>query len=74
MGQADVHDKNSFARFVADLIADFDDPAALRTWPNRDLRSVLVAMEAWASDSERPASANPWRHAAEVLGAGRTYE
>ena len=74
MNHTDVHDKASFTRYVASLIAELDDPVESRQWENTDVRSLLEAMEAWASDTEQPADPNPWRHAAEVLKAARMYE
>ena len=74
MTHDEVHDKATFTRYVAALIAEIDDPIDVREWQNRDIRSLLEAIEAWALDIEGPAHANPWRHAADVLGAGRTYE
>ena len=73
MEHTDVHDSISFAHFVARLIAELDDIES-RRWINNDVRSLLEAMEAWASDTDQPANPNPWRHAADVLKAGQTYE
>ncbi|MDQ3143302.1 MAG: hypothetical protein M3Q57_00280 [Pseudomonadota bacterium] len=69
-----VHDKASFAQYVAQLIVELDDPVLSRKWLNADLRSFFEEMEAWASDSIEPANPNPWRHAADVIGAARIYE
>ena len=69
-----VNDKASFALYVADLIAELDDPILSQKWQNTDVRSLFEAMEAWASDSDQPASPNPWRHAADVLRAGTIYQ
>lgn len=74
MEHDEVHDKASFARYVAQLTADLDDPILSRKWVNTDLRSFLEEMEAWASDSSEPANPNPWRHAADVIRAARIYE
>ena len=74
MEHDEVHDKASFARYVARLIADLDDPLLSLKWENTNARSLFEAMEAWASDSDEPADPNPWRHAADVLRAGTIYE
>ena len=74
MTHDEVHDKATFVRYVGALIGELDDPVVGRQWPNADIRSLLEAIEAWALDSDQPAHPNPWRHAADVLGAGRTYE
>ena len=74
MEHDEVHDKASFARYVAGLIAELDDPILSLKWENTDLRSLLEAMEAWASDMNKPANPDPWRHAADVLRAAMIYE
>ena len=74
MDHGDVHDKTSFARYIVRIIAQLDDPVRSRDLQNDELRSLLDAMEAWALDSDQPANSNPWRHAADVLRAGLTYQ
>lgn len=69
-----VNDQASFARYVARLIAELDDPILSQKWENTDVRSLFEAMEAWASDSDMPADSNPWKHAADVLRAGTIYQ
>jgi hypothetical protein len=74
MEQHGVHDKASFARYVAGAVAELDDPILSQKWENVDLRSFLMEIEAWASDLDQAAHPNPWRHAADVLRAGMIYE
>ena len=74
MTDHEVHDRASFAHYVAQLIAELDDPALSEKWENVDLRSFLSEMEAWAIDSDGPADPNPWRHAAHVLQLAKYYE
>ncbi len=74
MKHDDVHDQSSFARYVAHLMAEIEDPKLSQEWENDDLHALLVAMEAWASDLDQPANPNPWRHAADVLAAAKIYQ
>ena len=74
MNPDEVHDRASFARYVDALRVELDDAQAAAEWENPDLPNFLEAMSAWATDWNMPANANPWRHAADVLGAARVYE
>lgn len=74
MEHDEVHDRVSFARYVAQLRAEIDDPASSTEWENTDLGSFLDAMSAWARDWHETADENPWRHAAAVLTAAAIYE
>ena len=74
MAPSDVHDRASFAAYVARLRAELDDPARRDGWENPDLARFLEAMRAWATDWRGPADPDPWRHAADLLAAARTYE
>ena len=74
MGHDQVHDRASFVHYVVRLIADLDDPILSLKWEHRDVRSLLEAVESWATDADTLADPNPWRHAADVLRAGMSYE
>ena len=69
-----VHDPASFADYVRHLRAQLDDPQRAAQWAHTTLPDFLEAMEAWVRDWDRPAQANPWRHAADVLMAASIYE
>lgn len=73
MEHDEVHDAQSFARYVAQLRAELDSPEAIKEWENVELRDFLSAMAAWADSWPAPADANPWRHAAEVVTAATVY-
>ena len=64
----------SFAKYVAQLRAELDDPVRQAEWENTDLRSFLSAMAAWATDWHESANSNPWRHAADIMTAATIYE
>jgi hypothetical protein len=68
----DVHDQESFLRFVAAMLDELR--AGARTWENVELGAFLEAMAAWARDHKGLVETNPWRHAAGLLGAGAFYE
>ncbi|WP_431691382.1 DUF7660 family protein [Rhizobium giardinii] len=70
----DVHDRDTFLQFLAQLSAELDNPNLSDHWENADLQSFLKAMRAWASDWNGTASSNPWQHAADLLSAARVYE
>jgi len=74
MEHDDVHDRASFVHYVVRLIADLDDPILAKRYEHTDVRSLLEAVESWATDADEAVSANPWRNAAEVLRAGMSYE
>ncbi len=74
MEHDDVQDQASFAKYVAQLRAELDNPDRFAEWENTDLRTFLDAMAAWAADWGKPANINPWRHAADVLTAATVYE
>ena len=67
-----VHDRESFFEFVVAMRNELDVGA--NGWENADLAAFLEAMAAWARDWQRPADANPWRHAAALIRAGALYE
>jgi hypothetical protein len=74
MEHDDVQDQTSFAKYVATLRAQLDDPERRDEWENIDLASFLAAIAAWANDWKEPANTNPWRHAADILTAATIYE
>ena len=75
MEHDEVHDRDSFLRYVAQLRAELDDPVRAKDWENQDLSSFFEAMEAWVTDcKDRTPNANPWRHAADLLTAAIVYE
>jgi len=67
-----IKDKTTFLAFMKALRAGLHDQP--EGWENPELPAFLEAMEAWTTDSRFDRSANPWRHAAELLRAARDYE
>ncbi len=67
-----VSDKSSFLKFIAALEVDLSsNPAG---WENPDMPRFLNAMARWTVDWKQGHNSNPWRHAADLLMAARTYE
>jgi hypothetical protein len=83
-----VHDEQSFIKFVAELAADWDEEREIATspyssgalgWENGTIGAFLESAGSWAESSinglefyEKPS--NPWRRAAHILHAGKFYE
>ncbi|GAA2849705.1 hypothetical protein EDC40_101292 [Aminobacter aminovorans] len=72
MGPETVYDKDSFLRFLDAMRGELS--AGAGNWENIDLASFLEAMAAWVDDWDSPARDNQWRHAAELLRSGASYE
>ena len=70
----DVHDRDTFLQYLAQLSAELDKPKPSDDWENDDLQSFLKAMRGWASDWNGTVSSNPWQHDADLLSAARVYE
>ncbi len=52
MEHDEVHDRDSFIRYVARLRAEFGDPGRGWNWENQDLASFLEAMQAFVTDTK----------------------
>ena len=75
MDDDEVHDRDSFVRYIATLRAELDDQDRGWNWENQDLPSFLEAMQAWVADTNGATpETNPWRHAAVLLTAAAVYE
>ena len=68
----DVHDKDGFVSFLAQMRDELRRGAS--AWENIELPDFLEAMSAWITDWSSPIDENPWTHAAMLMEAGARYE
>lgn len=82
-----VHDEETFVEFLTALMKDREleaekekanpsspyEPEALG-WQNLTIEDFLESAVAWAETTKETAESNPWKRAAQIMHAGKTYE
>lgn len=82
-----IHDEKTFIEFLIALMKDRElevekekaqpsspyEPGALG-WQNLTIEGFLESAVAWAEATNGKKESNPWKRAAQIIQAGKTYE
>ena len=82
-----VHDEKSFIEFLTALMKDRELEAEKEKikpsspyeagalgWQNLTIEGFLESAVAWAEATKDSPESNPWKRAAQIIHAGKTYE
>ena len=82
-----VNDEKTFIEFLTALMKnrelevekEKENPsspyeAGALGWQNHDIEGFLESAVAWAEATKESSESNPWKRAAQIIHAGKTYE